>query len=276
MTGIEVYGVLVKAAFGAYVLSALAAAVFFLTQRQAAGRTAFGICLAGFACHTAALAVRAILLGYPPVSNLHESLSFFGWVIILVYAVVEARRKDWVNGTFVLPLAATVTGYSLSLDAGVRPLVPALRSPWLGIHASSFLLSYACFLLAFCFGIMYLWQEREVKSRKVDTFFFRLPALQLVDRLGYRAVVFGFIFMTLGIVSGSLWAWRAWGSFWSWDPKETASLVLWCVYVAYLHGRLAAKWKGRTSALIAIGGFMLVLFTYFGVSFLLPGLHAYF
>ena len=272
----RIYTTLLTTAFAAYALSAALFAAFFLTQRRAIGRIAFVCCCAGFVPHTVALVIRALLLGYPPMSNLHESLSFFGWVIVLVYAVIELRRRELVNGAFVLPLAAAVTGYSLMVDPALRPLVPALRSPWLGIHASSFLLSYACFLMAFCFGIMYLWQERELKSRKVDAFFFRLPPLGLVDRLGYKAVSIGFVCLTIGLVTGSLWAWRAWGSFWSWDPKETSSLILWFIYVAYLHGRLASGWKGKKCALIAVAGFAAVIFTYFGVSFLLPGLHSYF
>jgi cytochrome c-type biogenesis protein CcsB len=167
-------------------------------------------------------------------------------------------------------------GYALILDSKIRPLSPALKSPWLGIHTTLCFLSYACFLMAFCFGIMYLWQEREVKSRKIDVFFFRLPSLGLMDRLGYRAIAFGFLFLTLGIISGSIWAQRAWGSFWSWDPKETWSLIVWLIYLVYLHGRIMAGWRGRKSAYIAIIGFLSVIFTYFGVSFLLSGLHSYF
>lgn len=273
---IRIYTALLTAAFAAYALAAGFSVAFFLTQRRFAGQVSFWSCCAGFAAHTVALVIRAFLLGYPPMSNLHESLSFFGWVIVLAYAAVEARRRELVNGAFVLPLAAAVLGYSLRVDPALRPLVPALRSPWLGIHASSFLLSYACFLMAFCFGIMYLWQEREVKSRKVDAFFFRLPPLELVDRLGYKAVAAGFVCLTVGLVTGSLWAWSAWGSFWNWDPKETASLILWFIYVVYLHGRLVSGWKGKKSARIAVLGFAAVLFTYFGVSFLLPGLHSYF
>jgi cytochrome c-type biogenesis protein CcsB len=123
---------------------------------------------------------------------------------------------------------------------------------------------------------MYLWQERELKSRRVDRFFFRLPSLGLVDRLGYKTVAFGFVFLSFGIVSGSIWAHSAWGSYWSWDPKETSALIVWLVYVFYLHGRLSSGWRGRKSAYLAIAGFATVLFTYLGVSFLLPGLHAYF
>jgi cytochrome c-type biogenesis protein CcsB len=270
------YTLMVSAVFLLYACSALGYVLFFLSQRAVLGIAAFRLCCAGFLIHTCALAVRAFLLGYPPMSNLHESLVFFSWVIVLVYVIVELRQKNWANGTFVLPLAAAVAGYSLIMDPRIKPLAPALKSPWLGVHVTACFLSYACFLMAFCFGIMYLWQEHELKSKRIDPFFFRLPSLGLVDRLGYKSVVFGFVFLTAGILSGSFWAWRAWGSFWSWDPKETWSLIVWIIYVAYLHGRLKGNWRGAKSAAIAIIGFLATLFTYLGVSFLLPGLHSYF
>jgi cytochrome c-type biogenesis protein CcsB len=270
------YEQLFKLSFIFYFLSAAIFWAFFITQKNKIGIFGFVLGFTGFLMHSTILILRAIALGYAPVSNLYESLSFFAWIIMLVYSLAENKQRSWVNGAFVLPLVVLLMGYALILDSRIRALVPALQSPWLGIHASLCFLSYGCFLLAFCFGVMYLWQEQEVKSKKLDGFFFRLPALGLVDRLGYRAVGFGFIFLTLGIISGSLWAHRAWGAFWSWDPKETWSLIVWLVYVVYLHGRLMQGWRGRKSAYIAILGFLAVLFTYFGVSFLLSGLHSYF
>ena len=272
----ETYTYLFRAAISLYLLGGILFVAFFLSQKRAAATFGFLAAGAGFCLHSACLIIRWVLLRYPPVSSLYESLCFFAWVIMLVYGVVELRQRNRVNGAFVLPLVALITGYTLLLNPRVRPLVPALKSPWLGIHAAACLLAYACFLLAFCFGVMYLWQEREVKTKKIDTYFFRLPSLGLVDRLGYKSVVFGFIFLSFGIVSGSIWAYSAWGSFWSWDPKETSALIVWLVYVLYLHGRLSSGWRGRKSAWLAVAGFATVLFTYLGVSFLLPGLHAYF
>jgi cytochrome c-type biogenesis protein CcsB len=271
-----IYGILFNLTFLFYLTSGLSYLLFFITQKQRLGFIGFLAASAGFLTQTIMLVSRALVLKYPPVSNLYESLLFFAWIIILVYLLVECRQKNWVNGVFVLPLVILLMGYAMLLDARIRPLSPALKSPWLGIHASLCFLGYACFLMAFCFGIMYLWQEKEVKSKRPDIFFFRLPALGFVDRLGYRSVAFGFVFLTLGIITGSVWAQKAWGSFWSWDPKETSSLVMWLVYLVYLHGRLIAGWRGRKSAYIAIIGFLAMLFTYFGVSFLLPGLHSYF
>jgi cytochrome c-type biogenesis protein CcsB len=270
------YNLFFNLTFVCYLLSTLFFSLFFISQKNKIGIMGFLFGLFGFLTHSLTLISRTLHLGYPPVSNLYESLSFFAWIIILVYLFIEDRLETWVNGAFVLPLITLLMGYALILDDSIRPLAPALKSPWLGIHVTLCFLSYACFFMAFCFGLMYLWQEKEVKSKKIDRFFSRLPSLGLVDRLGFRAVSFGFIFLSLGIISGSIWAQKAWGSFWNWDPKETWSLVVWLIYVVYLHGRLMSGWRGRKSAYITIIGFLAVLFTYFGVSFLLPGLHAYF
>jgi cytochrome c-type biogenesis protein CcsB len=270
------YNLFFNLTFIFYLISTIGFFFFFISQKAKLGILGFLFGLVGFFLHSALLVLRTVALKYPPVSNLYESLSFFAWIIMLLYLLTENRQRSWVNGVFVLPLVMVLMGYALILDSQIRPLPAALRSPWLGIHTTLCFLSYGCFLMAFCFGVMYLWQEKEVKSKKIDVFFFRLPPLGQMDRLGYRAIAFGFLFLTLGIISGSIWAQEAWGSFWSWDPKETWSLIVWLIYLVYLHGRIMAGWRGRKSAYIAIIGFLSVIFTYFGVSFLLSGLHSYF
>ncbi|HRZ14281.1 MAG TPA: c-type cytochrome biogenesis protein CcsB [Candidatus Omnitrophota bacterium] len=258
-----------------YSASAAGYALYFLTQRPRVHAAGFWTGTAGLLMHTVILIARGLNSRGLPLSGLYESLSFFAWSIMLIYVLTERRSRSPVNGIFVLPLVNLLMFSALRMDNAVHPLPPALQSPWLGVHVSLCFLGYACFVLAFCFAVMYLWQESEVKSRKVDGFFFRLPSLELLDNLGYRSIVFGFIFLTLGIISGSFWAQKAWGRFWSWDPKETWSLILWLVYVVYLHGRLMRGWHGKKSAYLAIIGFMAMVFTYLGVNFLLPGLHSY-
>jgi cytochrome c-type biogenesis protein CcsB len=249
--------------------------LYFMTQRLfwrrlGSAMTIFALCML-----TAVLGLRAAASQSFAVFGLFESLVFFSWVILGIYLFVARRAGNSVNAIFVLPLVAVLLGFAKFIDNAVRPLPPALQSRWLGIHVTFCFLGYACFVLAFCFAVLYLWQERELKSRKVDRYFFRLPSVGLLDSLGYKMVAFGFVFLSLGIISGSVWAQRAWGSFWSWDPKETWSLITWLVYLVYLHGRLTRGWIGRKSAYVAILGFILMIFTYLGVSFLLPGLHSY-
>jgi len=258
-----------------YGLSAIGYFIFFITQKQEFGSRAFVLVLSGWILQAGLLAYRWLVFKSFAVSNLYESLNFFAWIIVLVYLISEFRRKLWTDGVFVLPLVVSLAAYAATLNSDLRPLPAVLKSPWMAVHVTLCFLSYACFTLAFCFAVMYVWQEKELKSRKVDGFFFRLPALEFLDRLGYRAVVFGFIFLSLGIVSGSIWAQKAWGVFWNWDPKETWSLVMWLLYLVYLHGRLMSGWRGKKSAYLSIIGFAVMLFTYLGVSFLLPGLHSY-
>jgi cytochrome c-type biogenesis protein CcsB len=258
-----------------YVSSAIGYFLFFTTQKKKFGSLGFVLAFSGWILHTGLVVYRCLVFKSFAVSGLYESLSFFAWVIVLVYLISEFRHKQHIDGVFVLPLAVSLAAYASVINSDIKPLPAVLRSPWMAVHVTLCFLSYACFTLAFCFAVMYIWQEKELKSRKVDVFFFRLPALEFLDRLGYRAIVFGFVFLSLGIVSGSIWAQKAWGTFWSWDPKETFSLILWLIYLVYLHGRLMAFWRGKKSARLAIIGFAIMIFTYLGVSFLLPGLHSY-
>jgi cytochrome c-type biogenesis protein CcsB len=136
-------------------------------------------------------------------------------------------------------------------------------------------LSYAAFALSFVAGVMYLIQNREIKLKRQSIFFFRLPSIETLDYLGYKLISVGFPLLTLGIITGALWANNAWGSYWSWDPKETWSLITWIIYASYLHARVIAGWSGRKAAYLSIIGFGCVLFTYLGVNLLLGGLHSY-
>ena len=249
--------------------------LYFMTQWLPWRRIVVATAHLLFCLLSAVLALRAIAAQSLAVFGLHESLIFLSWLILAIYFVVARKTANSVNAIFVLPLVAAMLAFAKFMDNDLRPLPPALHSHWLGIHVTFCFLGYACFVLAFCFSVLYLWQERELKSRKVDRYFFRLPSVGLLDSLGYKSVAFGFVFLSMGLISGSVWAQRAWGSFWSWDPKETWSLIMWLLYLVYLHGRLRHGWKGRKSAYIAIAGFIIMLFTYLGVSFLLPGLHSY-
>jgi cytochrome c-type biogenesis protein CcsB len=269
------YNLLFNLTFIFYTIATLGYVIFFVTSFNKIKNLGFFFSLSGFILQTMSLIIRIKELRHPPISNLYESLYFFAWAVILIYIFLEQRIKLRVIGVFVLPFVIILFIYASFLGEKIRPLVPALRSHWLGIHSGLCLFGYASFTLAFYFGIMYLLQERGLKSKRIGCFFFRLPSLALLDKLTYQTVILGLIFLAAGIITGSIWAASAWGSYWSWDPKETWSLITWLVYVFYLHARLVAGWRGRKSAYLAIIGFMSMLFTYLGVSFLLPGLHSY-
>jgi cytochrome c-type biogenesis protein CcsB len=203
-----------------------------------------------------------------PLSNFYESLVFFSWCLACLTLFFLHRYAESFLGVVGGFLASLVLAYaSLGTDSSIKPLMPALKSNWLLIHVITCFLGYAAFGLAFGAGLLYLMQAFTERPRS--------PGPPLLDRLMYRAAVIGFIFLTLGILTGAVWAETAWGRYWSWDPKETASLITWFIYAALLHARLVKGWQGRPIAWLAVVGFGAVLFTYLGVSFLLPGLHSY-
>ncbi len=216
-------------------------------------------------------------IGHAPLSNLYESLIFFSWTIVLLYLIIEWRIKSRNLGAFVVPFAffsMAFASFSPNVNARIQPLIPALQSNWLISHVITCFFGYAALTIACGLGFMYLLKGLE-KGERPRLFFRFLPGREIVDELTYHSVVIGFIFLTLGIITGSVWAYSAWGSYWSWDPKETWSLITWLIYAAMLHSRFVRGWRGKRMAIMSIIGFASVLFTYFGVNYL-PGLHSYF
>lgn len=214
-------------------------------------------------------------IGHAPLSNLYESLVFFAWTAGIIYLFVEIKYKNALIGAFVTPIAFLAMAYasmSPNISDRIQPLVPALKSNWLIAHVATCFFGYAAFAVAFGMSIMYLVKSRN--PEKTDGIIGHIPTLDILDELTHRMVLFGFLFLTGGIITGAVWANSAWGSYWSWDPKETWSLITWFVYATLLHARLMRGWQGKRIAYLSILGFAAVLFTYFGVN-LLPGLHSY-
>jgi cytochrome c-type biogenesis protein CcsB len=212
--------------------------------------------------------------GHAPLSNLFESLVFFAWITGILYLVVEHRYKNRVIGAFAMPLAFLALAYaSLGTGKQIQPLIPALKSNWLIAHVITAFIGYAAFAVASGVSIMHLVKKR----RETDTgngLIARLPTTRMMDELNHQLIMFGFLFLTVGIITGAVWANSAWGRYWGWDPKETWSFVTWLVYASLLHARLMRGWRGNRIAILTLIGFAAVLFTYFGVN-LLPGLHSY-
>jgi len=218
-------------------------------------------------------------IGHAPLTNMYESVVFFAWTIIILYLVIEVKFKTKVIGAFVVPfafLAMAYASFSTDISKTINPLVPALQSNWLISHVVTCFIGYAAFAAAAGLGIMYLLKNNkptpEPSNHEEST---RLPSLTVLDSLIHSTMVFGFIWLTAGIITGAVWANSAWGTYWSWDPKETWSLITWFFYALTLHARYTRGWSGRRIALLAIFGFISVLFTYYGVNFLLSGLHSY-
>ena len=258
-----------------YFLGTLCYSAYILSLKDILSKSATTLVSFGFAIHTLAFLTRLIEAGYTPVTNLHESLSFFAWMIIGILLVANVKYKIKVLGAFLTSIALIFMLFALALPKEILPLAPVLRSFWHPFHVTFAFLGNAIFTLAFCCGVVYLIQEHQLKSKKMGAIAKRLPSLKVLDDLNYQALKFGFPLLTLGIITGAVWAEYAWGRYWGWDPKETWSLITWFLYAAMLHQRLTVGWRGRKAAIMAIVGFMAVLFTFLGVNLILPGLHTY-
>ncbi len=266
---------LLKATAAFYLAGALMYLYFVFTLDQRSARFGRMFLLAGVLLHGGGFAARYFVAGYTPVTSLFESLSFSAFSIVCVFLGFEMRYNLRVLGAFVAPLAFLFAAFAAVTPGEVRTLAPALNSNWLPVHVMLLFFGNAVFAVAFGAGIMYLLMERELKSKKLGAIFKRLPSLDVLDEINYRCLTIGFPLLTLGIITGSIWASLAWGSYWSWDPKEVWSLITWLLYAALLHGRMTVGWRGRKAAILAIVGFCAVLFTFLGVNLLLPGLHTY-
>jgi cytochrome c-type biogenesis protein CcsB len=261
-------------AFMAYLLGMVMNRAFF-------SRLGTYLSLLGFTAQTLAIILRWVEsyelgIGHAPLSNLYESLVFFSWTLMLLYLILEWRTKNRTIGTFVTPLAFLAMAYasfSPNISSQIQPLIPALKSNWLISHVITCFFGYAAFALSFGISIMYLLKRLDAEEK--NNLFLRLiPSTAILDDLNYQMIVIGFLMLTLGIITGSVWAHSAWGTYWSWDPKETWSLITWLVYASVIHTRLVRGWKGKKIAILSIVGFACVLFTYFGVNYL-SGLHSY-
>jgi len=216
---------------------------------------------------TACLVLRTIATGHGPFTNQYEFAVAFAWGMIAAYVYFEHRYHVRTIALLVLPIATGMLLYALTVGATANPLVPALQNNLLlTIHVAVAIVAYGAFSVSFAAAVLYLTQPDEGRPG--------WPKPALLDEMGYRAVIIGFPLLTMTVVLGAVWAEIAWGSYWSWDPKETASLLTWLVYGAYLHARVARGWVGRRAAWLLIAGFASVLLTFFGNLFF-GGLHSY-
>ncbi|MGC9518956.1 MAG: c-type cytochrome biogenesis protein CcsB [Desulfuromonadaceae bacterium] len=266
---------LYKVALLMYALTTLLSLVAVVRNRGNTGKRARLLLLLAFAVHSITLVVRYFEAGYTPVTNLHESLSFFAWALAGVFMLLDLQTRMQVMAAATTTLITVFMLFGSLMPMHTQDLNPALDSFWLPIHVGLSFMGNAVFTVAFVAAILYLIQERMLKSKKFSALHYRLPSLETLDRVNYRCLKFGFPLMTMGIISGAVWAESAWGTYWSWDPKESWALITWFLYAALLHGRLTVGWRGRRAAIFAIIGFCFLLFTFLGVNLLLPGLHSY-
>nr|ULD16208.1 heme attachment to plastid cytochrome c [Cylindrotheca closterium] len=252
------------------------------------------------------LCSRWIVAGYFPLSNLYESLLFLTWTLLTVYLYIEIKTNSRLIGAILIPITLLINGFAnLTLSPEMQkssPLVPALQSNWLMLHVSMMLLSYGTLIMGSLLSILFLvisknkeidlqfdqnsslplynvmleYYETKIISPTTDiSELGKLKLLQSLDNWSYRIIGLGFPFLTIGIISGGVWANEAWGSYWSWDPKETWALITWLVFATYLHARITKGWEGNRTAILGGLGFFVIWICYLGVNFLGKGLHSY-
>lgn len=235
--------------------------------------------LIGFITCTVSLGARWVQSGRPPFVNGYEYLVSFAWGIALIYLLAEWRYKNRIFGGFVMPLPWLLLSYIVVImpatQRNAENLMPALQSNWLHLHVATAIISYAAFAISLGTSIMYLIKQNMENNKSRSDFNKRMPSLDALDDISYKFIAIGFPLLSIVIISGAIWAEFAWGRYWSWDPKETWSLITWLVYAAYLHARFTYGWRGSKAAWMSILGFIFVLFTFFGVNYLLSGIHSY-
>ena len=250
-----------------YLTALLLSAVNLFSSKRRFATAATGVLSAGVLAQTVYLILRWIQAGRAPFSNMFESLVLFAWAVVVVYLALRMRREIPALGLATALLAVLTLAYASTYqDSTIKPLMPALRSNWLTFHVFTCFLGYGAFAIAFAASVAYLVAvARRGRPETVDA----------LDATTAKTISFGFLFLTVGIMSGAVWANSAWGTYWSWDPKETWSLITWLIYAVFLHCRFMRGWKGKRAAWISVIGFASVIFTYFGVNYLLSGLHSY-
>ena len=317
-------------AIACYVCGALALLVYFFSREAWLRNLGVPLAIVGCAAQFAQLGVRYALTGIWPLLNLYGSLSLFAAMSVAIFIAIAWRYKAWYAGGFVLALAAIALAYGVTWNEGTMPAVPSLQSYWAKIHVPIVVSSYAAFLVAFVFSVIYLikyyaedlfegkgilaaMSERGTRlspeyavasaaladaglptpppynirqdtpaidaaaasGNSTATWLQSLPSLAQLDVIVYRAVAIGLPLISIGIITGAAWAKEAWGAYWQWDPKETAALATWIVYLAYMHLHTRNNWRGLRTNWVSVLGFAVVIFTYLGVNIWISGLHSY-
>ncbi len=259
-----------------YFLSTLGYVLYFAVQKERLQQMGYLALVLGFVCHSAIIGAEYIKVGHMPVQNLRETLSITAWAVSGVFLVLRYKLNLKILGTFAAPLVTVLIISALQFPDVNIESGPLFKSLWLAGHIILIFIGEASFALAFGVGILYLIQENAIKAKKHGFFYTRLPSLELIDHTGYICIIIGFTTITIGLAAGMIYAQMIWGKFWSWDPKEVWSGISWLLYAILLHGRLTVGWRGRRAALMAIVGFVVLLFTFFGVNLFLEGHHGKF
>lgn len=294
-------------ALAAYVVGALLLILYFFSRDEWQRKIAVPVVILGCACQFANLIARFEITHVWPLLNLYGSLSLFSAMSVAIFCVFAFRYRLWFAGGFVVAIAAVFLAYALTWNEGTLPAVPSLQSYWAKIHVPIVVSSYASFMIGFVFSVLFLvkdyFEQRFARRAAKDapalnpagtlrldtpaienaaaagdvsaTWLNTLPTLAQFDTLSYRIIAIGFVLLTIGVITGAWWAKEAWGAYWQWDAKETAALVSWVIYLAYMHLHTRNAFRGRRSAWMSVIGFISIIFCYLGVNIWISGLHSY-
>ncbi len=272
---IETNVLLFELALTFYLLATIAGIFEIFKGNKSPSKALLFLTIIGFIFHTSNIILRYIQGDHIPVTNMHEAASFFAWCIAVLFFIHEYRYKPGLLGSFTIPIVFILMLLSTLFPRELTPLSPVLKSYWFGVHVALAFMADAAFAMACGIGIMYLLQERFVKSKNLSGLFMKLPSLQTLDDINNHLITLGFSLLTFAIITGVIWANSAWGTYWRWDPKEVWSLITWLIYALILHLRLTLGWRGKKAAILSIAGFIIVIFTFFGVTLLLKGRHVF-
>ncbi len=300
--GMPVDEILLVIAIASYIIGALALFGFFLSRVPFLRNFGATLAIIGAVAQFAQLVARYEISHIWPLLNLYGSLSLFSAMSVAIFVIFAFRYRLWFAGGFVLALAAMFLTYGVTWNEGVMPPVPSLQSYWAKVHVPIVVTSYAAFLVSFVISALYLvryYVERRrgaamMLSASVEAdasggatatlagpndgvsgWLASLPTLPQLDVLVYRSVAVGLPLLTLGIITGAMWAKEAWGAYWQWDPKETAALFSWIIYAAYMHLHTRNQWRGLRTSWVSVIGFLSIIFCYLGVNIWISGLHSY-
>jgi len=256
--------------FGSLIFYFITIIIYFsglVFKKEKLRKISWIIFLAGFAMESAYLLARGITAGRLPLSNQFEFATAFSWGIALLLIIIRVKSKsEWLSAV-AMPMTFLVMSYAALQPKEITELMPALRSAWFGLHIGAAVFSYSSFVIAGCIGLRYIISRKKETADDLK--------LMQMDYMEYRFIAFGFLLLTVTIISGAIWAEQAWSAFWTWDPKEVWALITWIIYAVYLHLRLRMKKSGEKMAWFSVIAVPIVIFTFIGVNTLLPGLHSY-
>jgi cytochrome c-type biogenesis protein CcsB len=265
---------LLRAALALYSVGLVHSLATVISRKHLLFRPSLLAVVSGFVCHILSIVLRANELNHMPLTQRYEAFSFFAAFITLGYLIAYARYRIASLSVFVFPLIFVLTFLANVAFVRSDAIPEALRSNWIYIHTPLIFMGYAALFLSFAASVMYLIQERKLKTKSHSSWFTQLPSLEICDDLSYRSLAIGFPLITMGIISGALWAQSEWESLWGADLKILLSLFTWLIYLVLIHYRVIAGWRGKRAAYLAIVGFVSVLISFLGSNYL-GGLHTF-